>query len=121
MSLLNGYRHPIIEGYVSTESFDKASLDGTLAELSYMIGYTMNDYRKMSDEIIDFFLNREAMGVKAWTYEFARYGDSNGPETCDWNPCTDNSPSLCCSSWTPPATKPSEWDATSPVHLINVL
>lgn len=72
MSLLNGYQHPVIEGYVSTESFDEAALDGTLADVPYMIGYTMNDYREMSDEIIAFCLNREKMGGKAWAYEFAR-------------------------------------------------
>lgn len=72
MSLLNGYQHPIIEGYVSAKSFDEAAWDGTLANVPYMIGYTMNDYREMSDEIIDFCLNRESVGGKAWAYEFAR-------------------------------------------------
>lgn len=165
MSLLNGYQHPIVEGYVSTKSFDGAALDGTLADVPYMIGYTMNDYREMSDEIIDFCLNREAMGGKAWAYEFARplpddnshpearkahqestdevspltrlegafhssdlwyffksmrhswrpwtkgdwnlsekmltawtnfarYGNPNGPEGGDWNPCTADNPTL---------------------------
>lgn len=82
MSLLNGYQHPVIEGYVSEKSFDEAALDGTLANVPYMIGYTMNDYREMSDEIIDFCLNREAMGGKAWAYEFARPlpDDNSHPE-----------------------------------------
>ena len=82
MSLLNGYQHPVIEGYVSTKSFDQAALDGTLANVPYMIGYTMNDYREMSDEVIDFCLNRQAMGGKAWAYEFARSlpDDNSHPE-----------------------------------------
>ena len=82
MSLLNGYQHPIIEGYVSTESFDEAALDGTLANVPYMIGYTMNDYREMSDEIIAFCLNRQAVGGRAWAYEFARPlpDDNSHPE-----------------------------------------
>lgn len=82
MSLLNGYQHPVIEGYVSTKSFDQAALDGTLANVPYMIGYTMNDYREMSDEVIDFCLNRQAVGGKAWAYEFARSlpDDNSHPE-----------------------------------------
>lgn len=66
---------PIVDGYVSKESFDAAALDGTLADVPYMIGYTLNDMGNMSAGIGAFCINREEMsqnGSKAWAYEFAR-------------------------------------------------
>ncbi len=63
---------PIVDGYVSLKSFDAAALDGTLADVPYMVGYTMNDMGNMSSGIGAFCLNREEVGNKAWAYEFAR-------------------------------------------------
>ena len=63
---------PIVDGYVSLESFDDAAKDGTLADVPYMIGYTLNDMGNMSDGIAAFCQNREEKGGKAWAYEFAR-------------------------------------------------
>lgn len=64
---------PIVDGYVSKESFDDAAQDGTLADVPYMIGYTLNDMGDMSEGIKAFCLNREQIGHhKAWAYEFAR-------------------------------------------------
>ncbi len=63
---------PVIDGYVSLESFDAAALDGTLANVPYMIGYTLNDMGNMAAGIAAFCENREAAGNKAWAYEFAR-------------------------------------------------
>ena len=63
---------PIVDGYVSLESFDEAALDGTLADVPYMIGYTLNDMGNMSAGIAEFCKNREEKGNKAWAYEFAR-------------------------------------------------
>lgn len=66
---------PIVDGYVSKESFDQAALDGTLADVPYMIGYTLNDMGNMSAGIAAFCQNRQEMsknGSKAWAYEFAR-------------------------------------------------
>jgi len=63
---------PIVDGYVSKESFDEAALDGTLADVPYMIGYTLNDMGNMSAGIAEFCKNREEKGNKAWAYEFAR-------------------------------------------------
>lgn len=63
---------PIVDGYVSLESFDAAALDGTLANVPYMMGYTLNDMGNMSAGIAAFGENREAAGNKCWTYEFAR-------------------------------------------------
>jgi len=63
---------PIVEGYVSKESFDDATRDGSLADVPYMIGYTLNDMGDMSEGIAEFCRERESKGGKAWAYEFAR-------------------------------------------------
>ena len=63
---------PIVDGYVSKESFDDAAKDGSLADVPYMIGYTLNDMGDMAGGIAAFCLNREEKGAKAWAYEFAR-------------------------------------------------
>ena len=63
---------PIIDGHVSLEVFDDAAADGTLADVPYMIGYTLNDMADMSEGIAAFCANRQERGGKAWAYEFAR-------------------------------------------------
>ncbi len=63
---------PIIDGYVSLQSFDAAAVDNKLANVPYMIGYTLNDLGMMSQGIAEFCLNREKAGGKAYAYEFAR-------------------------------------------------
>lgn len=63
---------PIVDKYVLPESFDDAALDGTLHNIPYMIGYTLNDLGNMGSGIIDFCLNREKAGAKAFAYQFAR-------------------------------------------------
>ena len=73
---------PYIDGYVLPESFDDACLDGSLAQVPYLIGYTLNDAGNMGTQIVDFCLNREEMGGKAYAYQFARPlpDDGNHPE-----------------------------------------
>ena len=63
---------PYIDGYVLPEGFDEACLDGTLANVPYMIGFTLNDAGNMAPGIVDFCLNREQAGNRAWAYQFAR-------------------------------------------------
>ena len=63
---------PYIDGYVLKESFDDACLDGSLAQVPYLIGYTLNDAGNMGTQIADFCINREEMGGKAYAYQFAR-------------------------------------------------
>ena len=63
---------PIIDGYVSLKSFDEAARAGEIADVPYMIGYTMNDLGSMSDGIAEFCKVRQEKGGKAWAYEFAR-------------------------------------------------
>lgn len=63
---------PIVDGYVSLKSFDDAAISGTLADVPYMIGYTLNDMGDMAGGIAAFCANREKVGNKAYAYEFAR-------------------------------------------------
>jgi len=63
---------PVVDGYVSLRSFDAAATNNTLANVPYMIGYTLNDMNDMSSGIAAFCLNRENAGGKAYAYEFAR-------------------------------------------------
>jgi len=63
---------PIVDGYVSLQSFDAAAVDNKLAQVPYMIGYTLNDMGSMAPGIAEFCLNREKLGGKAFAYEFAR-------------------------------------------------
>ena len=63
---------PIVDGYVSLKSFDEATRDGSIADVPYMIGYTLNDMGSMGPGIAEFCKVRESQGGKAWAYEFAR-------------------------------------------------
>ena len=63
---------PYIDGYVMDKNFDEACIDGSLAQVPYMIGYTLNDAGNMAGQIRTFCLNREEMGGKAYAYQFAR-------------------------------------------------
>ena len=65
-------QRPIIDGYVSLKSFDEATRAGTIADVPYMIGYTLNDMGAMGPGIAEFCKVRDAQGKKAWAYEFAR-------------------------------------------------
>lgn len=71
---------PIVDGYVSLQSFDAAAGDNKLAKVTYMIGYTLNDMGNMSPGIAEFCLNREKVGSKAYAYEFARPLPTDGRE-----------------------------------------
>ena len=63
---------PYIDGYVLKETFDEACVDGSLAQVPYMIGFTLNDSGNMAGQIAEFCLNRQEMGGKAYAYQFAR-------------------------------------------------
>ena len=68
------------ETYVSLQRFDDAAVDNKLANVPYMIGYTLNDMGNMSPGIAEFCLNREKVGSKAYAYEFARPLPTDGRE-----------------------------------------
>ena len=63
---------PLLDGYVSEKSFDDATRGGTLADVPYMIGFTLNDMGNMAPNIAEFCKVRGQKGGKAWAYEFAR-------------------------------------------------
>lgn len=63
---------PMIDGYVSLKSFDDATRDGSIADVPYMIGYTLHDMGSMAPGIAEFCKVRAEQGRKAWAYEFAR-------------------------------------------------
>ncbi len=75
---------PYIDGYVLPKSFDDACLDGSLADVPYMIGFTLNDAGNMAGQITDFCLNREEVGNKAWAYQFARPLPDDGSHPQDY-------------------------------------
>ena len=76
---------PIVDGYVCTKSFDEAAREGTIADVPYMIGYTLNDMGDMAAGIAEFCKVRQEKGGKAWAYEFARPlpDDGKHPEITD--------------------------------------
>lgn len=63
---------PVVDGHVCLKSFDDAAVSGTIADVPYMMGFTLNDMGNMSPSIAAFALDRESKGAKCWTYEFAR-------------------------------------------------
>jgi para-nitrobenzyl esterase len=65
-------QRPIVDGYVSKQTFDAATRNGSIADIPYMIGYTMNDMGNMGPGIAEFCKVRQQQGGKAWAYEFAR-------------------------------------------------
>jgi len=71
---------PIVDGYLLKESFSEATINGTLADIPYIIGGTIEDMRGNSKPVADFCLAREEKGGKAYAYQFARPlpGDSAG-------------------------------------------
>lgn len=75
---------PVTDGYCNTKSFDEAAIDGSLADVPYMIGFTQDDLGDMADGIAAFCLNREEKGAKAWAYEFARPLPDDGSHPEDY-------------------------------------
>lgn len=65
---------PIIDGYVSDESFSSAVLANRVADVPYMIGSVMDDipFLGNSESIGTFCTEREKAGNKAYAYQFAR-------------------------------------------------
>jgi len=68
--LLLGTR-PVVDGYVSTESFDEAALEGSIKDIPYMIGYTRDDMGNPEEGIRRFCELRNAAGQPVYAYQFA--------------------------------------------------
>ena len=62
---------PLIDGYVSTESFDNAAMEGRIKDIPYMIGYTRDDMGNPEEGIRRFCELRSAAGKPVYAYQFA--------------------------------------------------
>ena len=62
---------PVVDGYVSTESFDEAALEGRIKDIPYMIGYTRDDMGNPEEGIRRFCDLRNAAGKPVYAYQFA--------------------------------------------------
>ena len=68
--ILAGTR-PVVDGYLSTESFDEAALAGRIKDIPYMIGYTRDDMGNPEEGIRRFCDLRNAAGKPVYAYQFA--------------------------------------------------
>ena len=62
---------PVVDGYLSTESFDEAALEGRIKDIPYMIGYTRDDMGNPEEGIRRFCDLRDAAGKPVYAYQFA--------------------------------------------------
>ena len=62
---------PVIDGYVSMESFDAAALEGRIKDIPYMIGYTRDDLGDSERGIRRFCELRNEAGKPVYAYQFA--------------------------------------------------
>lgn len=62
---------PVVDGYVSTESFDSAAVEGRIKDIPYMIGYTRDDMGNPEEGIRRFCELRVAAGKPVYAYQFA--------------------------------------------------
>ena len=72
---------PVIDGYVSMDTFTNDALAGRISDIPYMIGFTANDMGDWVKDIADFCALRAEKSTKpAYAYLFTRQlpGDDNG-------------------------------------------
>ena len=72
---------PVIDGYVSMDTFTNDALSGRISDIPYMIGFTANDMSDMVKDVADFCaLRAEQSSKPAYAYLFTRQlpGDDNG-------------------------------------------
>ena len=62
---------PVVDGYVSMESFDAAALEGRIKDIPYMIGFTRDDLGDSEMGIRRFCELRNAAGKPVYAYQFA--------------------------------------------------
>ena len=67
-----GFPAPVVDGIVLPESFDHAAIEGRIADVPYLIGFTRDDMRGLTDGIVRFCTVREQSGKRAYAYQFAR-------------------------------------------------
>ena len=62
---------PVIDGYVSVESFDAAACAGRIKNIPYMIGFTKDDMGRSPDAVDNFCALRNDAGTPVYAYQFA--------------------------------------------------
>ena len=62
---------PVVDGYVSEESFDDAAVGGRIKDIPYMIGYTRDDMGNPEEGIRRFCDLRNTAGKPVYAYQFA--------------------------------------------------
>ena len=63
---------PVVDDYVSVESFDAAALEGRIKDIPYMIGFTKDDMGAGGEEAVRRFCElRNAAGKPVFAYQFA--------------------------------------------------
>ena len=62
---------PVVDGYLSLESFDSAALEGRIKDIPYMIGCTRDDMGNSEPAIRRFCELRNAAGKPVYAYQFA--------------------------------------------------
>lgn len=63
---------PIVDGWVSPQSFDDAAREGKIKDIPYMIGFTLDDLGVLTDGIDLFCELRNNAGQPVYAYQFAR-------------------------------------------------
>lgn len=63
---------PVVDGYVSTESFDLAATGGRIKDIPYMIGFTRDDMGAPEAGVNRFCELRNLAGTPVYAYQFAR-------------------------------------------------
>jgi para-nitrobenzyl esterase len=71
---------PVIDNYLSPDTFTGTAKAGKIADVPYMIGFTANDMNDMVPAVADFCALRAEQGKDAYAYLFTRAlpGDDNG-------------------------------------------
>ena len=72
---------PIVDGYVSPKSFDDAAREGSIKNIPYMIGSTLDDLGILAQGIDTFCALRNAAGKPVYAYQFARPLPDSDPAT----------------------------------------
>lgn len=63
---------PIVDGWVSPQSFDDAAREGKIKDIPYMIGFTLDDMGVLTEGIDLFCELRNKAGKAVYAYQFAR-------------------------------------------------
>jgi para-nitrobenzyl esterase len=71
---------PVVDGYAYPETFQEAAGAGRIADVPYMMGCTLDDMGMLASGVDRFCFAREAAGIPAYAYQFARRLPTDGRE-----------------------------------------